>query len=110
MAFTSNPRANVVAGVAGLVAAYVRNIAQYHRYSWDSTEVFLVSWLIHYVAIILCAGIACLVAQSGLSARLGASENLRKLPLEDAVILAALFVLVVSVLMFIGAHAQLENE
>jgi len=110
MAFGENARANVIAAVAGLIVTFVRNIVQYHRYSWDSIEGFLGTWFVHYIAIVLCAAIACAVVKSDTSSRLGASESVRKMTFEDAVIFAALFMIVVSVVMFLGAHAQSEDE
>ena len=106
MTFTSNSRANVFAATSALVATFVRNIIQYHRYSWGSFEEFLGTWIVHYIAIVLCAGIAFAIAKSNVSSRLGASDNLRNMEVDDALVFGSLFILTASALMFIGAHVQ----
>lgn len=53
MKLSNEGRSLVLMVVTGLVVAYVRDFLQYHRYMWNSFSQFLVSWLIHFVALLL---------------------------------------------------------
>ena len=107
---TAKARIQILVAAVGFIATYVRNIVQYHQYSWDSIETFLGSWLAHYIAILFGSAIACGIAKSEFSARLGASDDLRRLSFEDAAILAALFVLAISAMMFLGTGLNDGDE
>jgi hypothetical protein len=103
-------KANLLAAVAALAASFVRNIVQYHRYSWGSTIDFLGAWFLHFMLILLCAAITCAIVKSDNAGRFGTSENLRRIEFEDAIIFASGFVIVASALLFLGAHSYSDDE
>jgi hypothetical protein len=110
LGLSSQAKAQAVASVAGLVAAYARNVVQYHQYSWDSFESFLGFWLAHYVGIVLCAVLAYAFVQGQTATKFGASDELRKITSEDAVVLTAVFVTILAVLLLVGAHASVSDD
>jgi hypothetical protein len=113
MAFDSEPRVIILPATAGLAVAFVRNILQYHRFSWDSWLEFLGTWLAHYVAVILIVGITYAFIKGKGTLLLGRSETLRKITTEEAITFGSILVIVTAVVMFLFAHwipVDLDDE
>lgn len=104
MAFHSDPRVTTLPAIAGLAVAYVRNILQYHRYSWDSWLNFFTTWFIHYVAVILLVGVAYAVTRGKESLLIGRSEALRQMTVEEAIIFGSVLAIVAAAAIFLLAH------
>jgi hypothetical protein len=104
MAFHSDPRLTALPAVAGLAVAYVRNILQYHRYSWDSWMEFFVTWFVHCIAVILIVGVAYALTRGKETILLGRSETLRKMTVEEAIIFGSVIAIVATAAIFVLAH------
>ena len=104
MAFHNDPRVTGLAAIAGLVVAYIRNVLQYHRYSWDSLWEFLGWWFIHYIAVILVVGITYAFTRGKPSLLLGTHESLHKLTLEEGMIYGSILVIVAAIAILLIAH------
>ena len=104
MALYRDPRITALAAIAGLLVSFDRQVLQYQRYWWDSVFDFLISWLIHYIAVILVVGVAYAISRSNVSVLLGRSESLRDLILEEAMIYGFIVIIVAAVAVFIIAH------
>jgi hypothetical protein len=104
MAFYRDSRVTVLPAVAGLAIAYVRNILQYHRYSWDSWLIFFVTWFVHYIAVILIIGVAYAFTRGKEALLLGRSETLRKMTVEEAIIFGSILAIVTATAIFVLAH------
>ena len=105
MAFHRDPRITVLAVIAGLFVAYDRQVLQHHRYWWDSVFDFLISWFVHYIAVILVVGVAYAISRGNVSFLLGRSERLRDLTLDEAMIYGFIIVIVAAVAIFLITHA-----
>lgn len=104
MALHRNPRVTVLAAVAGFLVSYDRQALQYQRYWWDSVSDFLISWLVHYIAVILVVGVAYAISRGNVSYLLGQSERPRDLMLEEAMGYGFIVVIVAAVVAFLIAH------
>ncbi len=104
MAFHSDPRVTALPVIAGLAVAYVRNILQYHRYSWDSWLEFFVTWFVHYIAVILIVGIAYAITRGKETLLLGRSETLRNMTVEEAIIFGSVLAIFAAAAIFVLAH------
>lgn len=71
MALYRDPRITALAAIAGLLVSFDRQVLQYQRYWWDSVFDFLISWLIHYIAVILVVGVAYAISRSNVRRRKG---------------------------------------
>jgi hypothetical protein len=103
VAFLNDPRATGSVAAAGLAVAFTRNVLQYHRYLWDSPSDFLISWFIHYVAVMIVLGLTYALTR-GSESLLGRSEGLRRMTLEDACVFGAVLVTVASIIVLFLAH------
>lgn len=104
MAFHRDPRVTSLAAIAGLLVAWDRQILQYRRYSWGSVTDFLISWFVHYIAVILILGVAFAITRGNASFLLGRSETLRKLTTEEGLIYGCIIVIVAAMAVFFIAH------
>jgi hypothetical protein len=104
MAFHSDPRVTALPAIAGLVVAYVRNILQYHQYSWDSWLEFLVTWFVHYIAVLLIAGVAYAFTRGKETLLLGRSETLRHMTVEEAIIFGSVLAIVAAAAILMLVH------
>jgi len=105
VSFHRDPRVTILAAIAGLFIAYDRQVLQYHRYWWDSLFDFVISWFVHYIAVILVVGIAYAINRSAPSFSRSRSERLRDLSLEEAMIYGFIVVIVAAAAAFFIAHA-----
>ena len=104
MAFHKDSRVTALSAIAGLAVAYVRNILQYHRYSWDSWLDFFVTWFVHYVAVLLILGVAYAFTRGKDTLLLGRSETLRQMTAEEAIIFGSVIAIVAAAAIFVIAH------
>lgn len=104
MALYRDRRLTSLAAIAGLFVAYVRNVVQYHRYSWDSILDFFGWWFIHYIAVILVLGIAHAATRGKASLLFGQSETLQKLTLEEGLMYGCFIVIVAAIAVFFLFH------
>ena len=104
MAFHRDPRVTLLPAIAGLAVAYVRNVLQYHRYSWGSWSAFFVTWLVHYVAVILIVGVAYALTRGKATLLLGRGETLREMTVEEAIVFGSIIAIVAAVAIFVVAH------
>jgi hypothetical protein len=104
MAFPSDPRVTALPAIAGLAVAYVRNILQYQRYSWDSWLEFLATWFVHYIAVLLILGVTYAFTRGKETLLLGRSETLRKMSVEEAIIFGSILAIVAAAAIFVLAH------
>jgi hypothetical protein len=104
MAFHSDLRVTALPAIAGLVVAYVRNILQYHHYSWGSWLEFLVTWFVHYIAVLLIAGVAYAFTRGKETLLLGRSETLRHMTVEEAIIFGSVLAIVAAAAILMLVH------
>lgn len=104
MAFHSDPRVTALPAIAGLAVAYVRNILQYHRYSWDSWLEFFVTWFVHYIAVILIVGVAYAFTRGKETLLFGRSETLRTMTVEEAIIFGSVLAIIAASAIYVLAH------
>jgi hypothetical protein len=55
---------NALYVVTALAFAFVRNLLQYGRHTWDSVTEFAITWFIHYLALLVAGGIFYVVLVS----------------------------------------------
>jgi ABC-type enterochelin transport system permease subunit len=104
VSFHRDPRVTILAAIAGLFIAYDRQVLQYHRYWWDSVFDFVISWFVHYIAVILVVGIAYAITRSGASFLRSRSETFRDLTLEEVMVYGFIVVIVAAAAAFFIAH------
>ena len=104
MALHRDPRVTVLAAVAGFLVSYDRQVLQYQRYWWDSVFDFVISWFVHYIAVILVVGIAYAITRSGASFLRSRSEMFRDLAIKEAMVYGFIVVIVAAAATFFIAH------
>jgi formate hydrogenlyase subunit 3/multisubunit Na+/H+ antiporter MnhD subunit len=97
-------RRNVLLGITALVVAYVRSYLQYHQYSWQSIEQFVISWLIHYLAILGLVAISYAFINTKADFFLGNKTERDRKTKEEATVYVSIVLLVAAVLIFFVAH------
>lgn len=97
-------RRNVLLGVTALVVAYVRSYLQYHQYSWPSIGQFLISWLIHYLAILALVAVSYAFINTKADFFLGNKTERDRITKEEAAVYVSIVLLIAAVLMFFVAH------
>lgn len=105
--FTKSPlsaRRNVLLGVTALVVAYVRSYLQYHQYSWQSIEQFLISWLIHYLVILALVAVSYAIINTKADLFLENKTERDRITKEEATVYVSVVLLVAAVLIFFVAH------
>ena len=93
-------------GITSFVVAYVRSFLQYHQYFWGSIEQFLLSWLIHYVAISLLIIVSLTFIKVDAHFFLGKDTESRKITKEEFTVYVSVVLLVAAVVIFFLAHWQ----
>lgn len=101
---TSRNRRNVLLAVTALVVAYAHTFIQFHRYSWESVEHFLISWLIHYFAVLVLIAISYVFMSTKASFFLGREKEGKEITAEEATVYVSFVLLVLAILAFFVAH------
>lgn len=99
-----NIRRNVLIWVAALVVAYVRRFLQYHQYSWRSIQSFLLSWFVHYIAILILGGISYALINSKAYLFLSDKSGRDRITIDEAIVYVSIVLLVAAVFIFLVAH------
>lgn len=97
-------RRNALLVITGLVVAYVRQVVQYGKYSWESIGQFLIMWLLHYLAVGFIAAISYGVIKGTEKIFLEYEDRRKSITFEQALVYVALISLVVATFIFILAH------
>lgn len=97
-------RRNALLAFTSLVVAYVRTFLQYHRYAWESIGQFLISWFLHYIAVVLVAVVAYAFIKSNEHRFLEDDSQRKGLTIDEAYVYVSFVVLVVAVSIFLIAH------
>lgn len=87
--------------VSALAAAYVHQVLRYGEYMWPSFSMFFGSWVAHYFIILIVIGFFYMFSQTTHEFFFGSNSSERKISIEESVIYGSLFVLVLSVFLFL---------
>lgn len=101
---TLSARRNLLVALTALIVAYVRSFFQYHRYSWESFEQFLISWLVHYFAVLILIGVCYIIISTKASLFLGRERGGKEITIEEVAVYVSFFLLVLAILAFFVAH------
>ena len=104
-----NTRRSILLGVTALVVAYVRSYLQYHQYSWQSVGQFLISWLIHYLAILGLVAISYAFINTKADFFLGKKSEQDRISKDEATVYVSIVLLIAAVLIFVVAHWSLSD-
>jgi cytochrome bd-type quinol oxidase subunit 2 len=107
---TSRNKRSILLAVTALVVAYVRSFIQYHRYSWESLEQFLISWLIHYFAVLVLIAISYVFIITKASFFLGREKEGKEITAEEATVYVSFVLLVLAILVFFVAHWPASDD
>ena len=96
--------------VSALAVAYVHRVLRYGEYAWPSFSQFFGSWLLHYFAVLIVAGIFLTVSRYTYEFFFGSESSETEISIDKAVIYCSLFLLIISVLIFLLAHLELDDD
>ena len=93
-------------GITSLVVAYVRSFLQYHQYIWGSIEQFLISWLIHYLAILFLIIVSLVFINTDAHFFLGKDAENSSITKDEFTVYVSVVLLIAAVAIFLLAHLQ----
>jgi hypothetical protein len=104
MAMSLSARRHILLAVSGLVVAYVRQVVQYHAYSWETITQFLVSWFVHYIGVAFLAALACFFINRTQALFFSRDSHRPALDIDDALVYVSIVALVAAIAIFVLAH------
>jgi hypothetical protein len=104
MVLSLSAKRNILLALTGLVVAYVRQVVQYHQYSWESVTQFFAFWFVHYIGIALLAALAYFFLNRTRVFFFGPDPARPPLDIDAALIYVSIVVLVAPVAIFVLAH------
>jgi len=94
-----------------LVAAFVREFLQYHHYFWDSIGQFLISWIIHYLAVVLILVMSGVAIKKSEKYFLDDEKPKPNIDAENLIFYVSIILLVISLFIFFVAHVHvIQND
>ena len=90
--------------ITGLVVAYVRNIVQYRRYSWESIGELLSWWFVHYMAVGIVTGISYVVMKNVEKIFFQYKDSEGGLTWEQSIVYTSLTILISAIFICLLAH------
>ena len=99
-------RRGILLGITSFVVAYVRSFLQYHLYFWGSIEQFLISWLIHYLAILFLIIVSLVFIKMDAHFFLGKDTKSSSITMDEFTVYVSVVLLIAAVAIFLLAHLQ----
>ncbi len=99
-------RRGILLAVTSLVVAYVRSFLQYHQYIWGSIEQFLISWLIHYLAILFLIIVSLVFINMDAHFFLGKDAKSSDITKDEFTVYVSVVLLIAALAIFLLAHLQ----